>query len=81
MVGIGKIYQRLGGDEGALSWFLKALEIEPNNASAAKEAGITGAVMGDHAEAIHLTTIALNTAPERYGLVIGLKSDQLDHIV
>jgi len=65
---IGKAYQALGENENALSWFVKAGKIEPEDPSLAKEAGLCAAQLGRHAVAIKLMKEAASAHPEDAGL-------------
>ena len=55
---IGKAFQALGDLESALTWFVKASKIEPEDPSIAKEAGLCAARLGKHLAAIRFMKAA-----------------------
>ena len=65
---IGKALQALGDLESALTWFVQALRIEPDNPSAAKEAGLCAARLGKHLAAIRFMEAAACAHPGDAGL-------------
>jgi tetratricopeptide (TPR) repeat protein len=69
---IGKAYQALGDLQPALSWFMKAAKIEPEEPAIAKEAGVCAAQLGRHRMAIQLVSAAAAAHPEDVGLQCNL---------
>lgn len=65
---IGKALQALGDLESALTWFVKASKIEPENPSVAKEAGQCAAQLGKHLAAIRFMKAAASAHPGDAGL-------------
>ena len=65
---IGKAFQALGDLESALSWFVKASKVEPENPSVAKEAGLCAAQLGKHLAAIRFMQAAASAHPCDAGL-------------
>jgi tetratricopeptide (TPR) repeat protein len=65
---IGKALQALGDLESALTWFVKASRIEPQNPSVAKEAGLCAARLGKHLGAIRFMKPAASAHPGDAGL-------------
>ena len=65
---IGKALQALGDPESALTWFVRASKIEPEEPSVAKEAGLCAAQLGKHLAAIRFMKPAASAHPSDAGL-------------
>jgi tetratricopeptide (TPR) repeat protein len=83
---IGKALQALGDLESALTWFMRASKIEPENPSIAKEAGLCAAQLGKHLAAIRFMKPAASAHPRDAGLQCNmglsyLMSEQVDEAV
>lgn len=79
---IGKAFQAMEEMESALSWFVKAAKIEPEEPSVAKEAGLCAAQLGRHAVAIRLMKDAASAHPDDAALQcnIGLSYLMSQHV-
>jgi tetratricopeptide (TPR) repeat protein len=83
---VGKALQALGELDSALTWFVRASQIEPENPSLAKETGLCAARLGKHLAAIRFMRPAATAHPGDAGLQcnIGLShlmSEQVDEAV
>ena len=74
---IGKAFQALGDLESALSWFVKAAKIEPENPSVAKEAGLCAAQRGKHSIAIRMMKGAASAHPDDAALQCNIELSYL----
>jgi Flp pilus assembly protein TadD len=68
MWGLGKISQRFGEYEDALTWFKKAAEIEWQNPDVAREASICALRLGRGGDALLFAEEAAKLRPQDWGL-------------
>jgi tetratricopeptide (TPR) repeat protein len=69
MWALGKIHQRLDENVQALSWFLRAADIQPDNPDITREASIAAMALGNGQQAVELSATALRTTPDDSGLL------------
>jgi Flp pilus assembly protein TadD len=72
MYAIGKIYQRLGRAEEALSWFGRAHDLNPDQPDVSREAGLAAMDLGKGDLAIGYCRSAIAARPDDPGLVANL---------
>jgi tetratricopeptide (TPR) repeat protein len=72
MWALGKIHQRLGYQEAAFEWFVKAHTFNPEQPDVAREAGIAAFDLGRAADALALCRTAVACEPDDPGLVCNL---------
>ena len=69
---IGKIYQRLGDQRAAFTWFLKSHKVNPTQPDVAREAGLAAMDTGHVQEAVQLCFSAVKLSPDDMGLQCNL---------
>ena len=69
---LGKIFQRLEENAKAIKYFKKALEIDPDQESVLREAGLTALNLGDSESAIAFFSEALKNNSNNVGLIANL---------
>ena len=72
MWALGKIYQRLGDQESALRWLLRAHTIHPDQLDVAREASLAALDLGRREQALKLCEHAVKLMPQDPGLVCNL---------
>jgi tetratricopeptide (TPR) repeat protein len=72
MWAIGKAHQRLQQHREALTWLMKAHDLEPARADVAREAAIEASELGHHETAVRLTEIAIRGRPNDWTLYSNL---------
>lgn len=72
MWAIGKIKQRLDRQKGALLWFGRAHEINPDHPDVSREAALAAMELGEHALAVRYCRSAVAANPKDPGLVANL---------
>ena len=72
MWALGKIYQRLGDDREALSWFRRAFTINPKQPDVAREASLAAMNLGLGSEGVQFCLAAVDNEPNESGLVANL---------
>jgi Flp pilus assembly protein TadD len=69
---LGKTVQRLGDEQTAFEWFVKAWDLEPKNADVAREASLSAMNLGLGRHAIEYSEEALKVEPNEAGLMCNL---------